>query len=798
MGKVLNFKYYMHCFIGLLLFLLCSTSLFGQINKGRKFLTNANYEAALEAFENDVDKTTSKPISLYEIARIYYQKKYDNYDLDKAFLFTTRAIKEFEALSSSQKRQVQKKGVSLPELKKLQQNIVRTALQFYKNENSIEGLQHFVDNFTSANQQQLEQAYQQRNVLLIQQARSSNTFAAYKMVWERYKKNMERYSPKEIKQVECALLETYIAEKGWSMYPRFEELYPENVYVLSRNAAYDYLKIRRSSDPKAFQQFIEAYPKSPFNKFAKSQLLQLILKDNQLPDYDAFIRAYPDHPDLNELWKRFYELYTQDGQGSTITAFATAYPNYPFQEELKKDLVVAQVNLEKPLYLQIIATKDIVLAMNFVQKFPSSSYIPSLENTFYEALQKKPLLRGSRYFITRYPNSTYYDAVLEMYYKEYIKDGELGTLNQFMMEHPEYKNLSQQTKDLKVAEQGAQLDLSKMPTNATKPLYEAYIRAAAPQERAFVALQRLVEPSIRQKRWDKAQQIINSFESYFAADPTKIQQLKLLLTAPDYTSNPLPSIVNSDRSERVVTIDKSQLFFARKNILYSTIQQEKEWSTPILEPVINEGITGEYWTMNRSTKELVYSEAGNLYYRSLKEGKWSTPIAFSKAINRPDRELEVQLSTDGNALLYSSESDQVLDWKTALVAKNFHGTEQSNSDLFVVLKDKNGKWQLPINLGDQINSPFAERYPFLHPDGKTLYFSSEGHGGLGGLDLYYTRRLDDTWQHWSIPVNMGTGINSADHEGPCAVSLDFLKVYFTRQDEEGKMMYQYFMPAAKQ
>lgn len=132
-----------------------------------------------------------------------------------------------------------------------------------------------------------------------------------------------------------------------------------------------------------------------------------------------------------------------------------------------------------------------------------------------------------------------------------------------------------------------------------------------------------------------------------------------------------------------------------------------------------------------------------------------------------------------------------------MVAANFHGTARSNSDLFVVLKNEQGQWQQPINLGDQINSPFAERYPFLHPDGKTLYFSSEGHGGLGGLDIYYSRRLDDTWQNWSEPVNMGTAINSADDEESSAVSQDFKDIYFSRQEEDGRQIYYYHSSSSK-
>lgn len=781
----------MHCFIGLLLLLLCSFSLSAQINKGRKLLESSNYEAALEAFENDIEKEISKPISLYEIARIYNNKKYSDYDVDRAYLFTNRAIKEFEILSSPSKKKVQNKGVNLPELKKLQQDIVRKALQIAQKENTIQAFQHFVDYYTTANKQQQEKAYQQRNLLIVEEAKAINTFDQYKAVWEQYKKNMVRHNPKEIKQIENLLLESYISEKGWAMYPRFEELYPENVYVLSKDAAYDYLKIRRSNQLKDFQEFIEGYPKSPFTKYAKDNLLALTMEGKDLGNYDAFVRAYPNHGNIQQLWTRFYDLYAPTKEKENILAFAKAYPNFPFQETIKQDLIAAQERLEEPIFLQVKEQKDIVAAMNFVQQFPRSTYISQMEPIFYEALQKKPLLRGAKYFLTRFPNSPHYDAVLELYYKEYIKDGELGTLNQFMMEHPEYKNLAQQEKDLKVAEQGAQLDLSLMPTNATKPLYEAYISAAAPKERAFVALQRLLEPSIRLKKWKKAQEIVAQFEGAFGANHPQIQQLKGLLTAAPIYAKALPNSINSSATEQVVEWQNGQLLFARENTIYQSSKEGGDWTVPILLPILNEGIQGKGWSINSSSNELVYSYLGNLRHRFLSEGKWSLPTSILEGKNTEGKELEAHWSADGNALVYSSEGSQVLDWKTNVVSKNFHGSERANSDLFVVLRNEKGQWQQPINLGDQINSPFAERHPYLHSDGKTLYFSSEGHGGLGGLDIYYSRRLDDTWQHWSIPVNLGTAVNTVEDEGPCVVRPDFIQLYFTRQNEEGKKIYQH-------
>ncbi len=81
-------------------------------------------------------------------------------------------------------------------------------------------------------------------------------------------------------------------------------------------------------------------------------------------------------------------------------------------------------------------------------------------------------------------------------------------------------------------------------------------------------------------------------------------------------------------------------------------------------------------------------------------------------------------------------------------------------DLFVSLKDKNGNWGRVINLGSAINTPNYEITPYISDDEKTLYFSSNGHNGLGDADIFVSYRLDDSWTNWTIPLNLEAPINS--------------------------------------
>lgn len=86
-----------------------------------------------------------------------------------------------------------------------------------------------------------------------------------------------------------------------------------------------------------------------------------------------------------------------------------------------------------------------------------------------------------------------------------------------------------------------------------------------------------------------------------------------------------------------------------------------------------------------------------------------------------------------------------------------------NNDIFVSFLQKDGTWSEPKSIGKKINlKDFNEMTPYLASDGETLYFSSNRPGGLGDNDIWKTKRLDDSWQKWSDPVNLGAPINTPD------------------------------------
>jgi outer membrane protein OmpA-like peptidoglycan-associated protein len=112
--------------------------------------------------------------------------------------------------------------------------------------------------------------------------------------------------------------------------------------------------------------------------------------------------------------------------------------------------------------------------------------------------------------------------------------------------------------------------------------------------------------------------------------------------------------------------------------------------------------------------------------------------------------LEGSLTPDGKAILFVAK----------LKSNAFYRPEEKERDIYVCYKKSDGTWSSPIHTGRVLNSKGDEYSPFLSADNKTLYFASNGRPGYGDVDIFMSRRLSESWNQWSEPVNLGLGVNT--------------------------------------
>jgi outer membrane protein OmpA-like peptidoglycan-associated protein/tetratricopeptide (TPR) repeat protein len=162
-------------------------------------------------------------------------------------------------------------------------------------------------------------------------------------------------------------------------------------------------------------------------------------------------------------------------------------------------------------------------------------------------------------------------------------------------------------------------------------------------------------------------------------------------------------------------------------------------------------------------------------------GYWSTPRSVGDHINRIDSwESQASITANGDWLYFTSDREGGV----------------GGLDLYRCHRLEDGTWSAPDLLDGRVNTRYDEKSPFIHSDSQTLYFTSNGHPGLGGFDIFYAKAIDSTWQ---APSNIGYPINGEEDDLGLFVSLDGKTGYFSSNSlraNTGWDLYSFEMPEA--
>ncbi|MBO6023969.1 MAG: PD40 domain-containing protein [Bacteroidales bacterium] len=239
---------------------------------------------------------------------------------------------------------------------------------------------------------------------------------------------------------------------------------------------------------------------------------------------------------------------------------------------------------------------------------------------------------------------------------------------------------------------------------------------------------------------------------------------------------------NDDEYVNMLAFDGSQLLFTRKmpvgngfqkDFLFVSQQNDEQWSEPqqLAFSDFPENVDPGAAFISADGKKLYLTGCGwsrdsscDLYVSEWKDGRWAMPKRLSEGINTRSWESQPCVSSDGKELYFVSR-------------------RSGQADIYCAKRNADGTWGEPQNVGEPINTKGTEMAPFLHPDGRTLYFSSDKHIGMGGFDLFMSRRGEDG--QWQKPVNLGFPINTSGDEINFFVDADGKTAFISSQREGG-------------
>ncbi|MEM1134559.1 MAG: OmpA family protein [Bacteroidota bacterium] len=318
-----------------------------------------------------------------------------------------------------------------------------------------------------------------------------------------------------------------------------------------------------------------------------------------------------------------------------------------------------------------------------------------------------------------------------------------------------------------------------------------------PNDRAFAPVYiRLAEFNISEGKYESA---LKYAKTFLGTNPSArfVNDIKLanhiILSAEyaleaikypvEFKSVPLPASVNKLQQQYfpTLTADRQMMIFTGRSgdneDIYEVYYKDGKWQEPQIVEELSTKKNEGTCSISADGKTLIFTACmGNsdrkVYgkcdlFISYKTGdKWSKPENMGRNINTKGWESQPALSADGRAIYFISD----------------RGGGVGQNDIWMSKKDKEGNWLPAVNLGKPINTPLNEVSPFIHTNGKTLFFSSRGHKGFWGYDLFKAEK--DKEGNWQTPENLGYPINDFHDQVSLFITADGKKGYYSNEKQK--------------
>ena len=218
--------------------------------------------------------------------------------------------------------------------------------------------------------------------------------------------------------------------------------------------------------------------------------------------------------------------------------------------------------------------------------------------------------------------------------------------------------------------------------------------------------------------------------------------------------------------------------------VYISYNQNGTWSEPKVIPIASQYNVGSAGISPDGQKMLIFmgttTDPGSLFMINKNGDAWTKPAIIAPSVNHPKfLESTASITPDGKTIYFAS--DRV--------------GGQGGMDIWKTTQQANGTWSTAVNLGPEVNSKANEDAPFIHPDQKTLFFTSDGHSTMGGRDIFVTKFVN---AKWTSPENMGYPVNTTANDNYFTLIADGTRAYFS-SDRKGGMgsqdIYYLDMPA---
>jgi outer membrane protein OmpA-like peptidoglycan-associated protein len=539
------------------------------------------------------------------------------------------------------------------------------------------------------------------------------------------------------------------------------------------------------STVESYQSFINSYPEALQLELAKKKRNKIAFDQaseaHTILGYQTFIDSYPNADEIKEAKYFRDELaFEQAKTINTSEAMRELLRKYP-NSELRPGMEYERDKLD---FTENVIPNSASSTLNYLKNHPTSSYEAVIVDSLYHIGLRQNDFYSLKYLAEYSTEYQLHDSIWLDYYNVYCRSGSYTIIDEFESEYsyqfPYSSFLDKSYLDALSIEilDDEEIHLGNEEIHEYFQMYpESYM--------SFLLVQEIVEPYLKSKNWTKANSVIDRLQEHLKKRNLAVNDLQNLINTGDKNikKRRLSSVINTSKGGEyvpVISADNELLYFCGINRhdnymgedIFVSENRNGQWSKPKIIDELSSYENDAPLSVSTDGNTLLTFISGDLFYSERRSYGWSEPIRFPYPVNSSTWDADLMITSDGKSVLFASARES--DHPTLLPI-----------DIYVSHKISGG-WSEPLSLGSTINTEFSDRMPYLHSDMKTLYFASNGHGGLGGMDVFMTTRLNDsTWTDWSKPVNLGREINTVNKDWGYKISTDGKQAYFAASDSKG-------------
>ncbi len=544
------------------------------------------------------------------------------------------------------------------------------------------------------------------------------------------------------------------------------------------NQVYDDCLKKGTAD--SYYHFIEVYPGTTEAEQMEERVARLapgmfegVTTEEQA---DAIAARYPLSPSVQRAAEKqksrlAYAVASKRNDVAGYMAFLDRYPTSDESQQARDRLD----NLLEVTYAKCNTAMDYAL---FANTYSDISLADKALSEMRSLLTKEQDVAAARYYLEHFKLDPAYNDIYNLYYSWHAAEGNGEPIKRFDRENPDFPYKRAVENDLESAKIIDRINFMEDFLEVEYNRYAGYVRQLMGKKIAIVPLQRMIQVMLTTNNYQAALDRVRKFDICFEnLSNAEYKELQRILSAAA-TGRRLTKEFSATYHVMNPCLNEAdgRLYFTRTagashRICYA-VKEGGQWR-PAGEASFSSLLNTDGLTLfgfyAGGTRMLLGSD-GNIMMAEKDGDSWRITDIPPYPVNTDYIETDAYMLPDGSGLLLASDRPNGYNLQTS--GAYFHGDTALATDLYFIPYNNN-IWGTPVNLGSKINTPYCERSPIMSRNLKTLYFVTDGRGGLGYSDVYVATRTSlQDWTSWSTPQNAGKEINSGYTETSLSFSPD--------------------------